>query len=76
MVIFLLPLAMSAGGRAGPAFAMVGIGGGLMGLGGLLLSFLKLGRPILSRLRVLQILPSLLLVTTVLFAAGFRFGLP
>ena len=75
-IIFLLPLAMSAGGRAGPGFAIVGIGGALMGAGGLLLAFARLGKPILPRSTVLPALPGLLLITTALFVAGFRFGLP
>ncbi|MBN2117291.1 MAG: hypothetical protein JW730_12005 [Anaerolineales bacterium] len=74
IVIFLLPIVISARGQVGPAFALVGIGGALIGLGGLLLSFLKTGRPILSRGTILKVLPGLLLLMTVCFVAGFKYG--
>src|SRR5574339_589234 len=49
LTIFLLPIVISIRGQMHLAFSLVGIGGALIGLGGLLLSFLKTGRPILSR---------------------------
>jgi hypothetical protein len=49
----------------------VGVGGALIGMGGLLLSFLKTGRPILSRDVLLSALPALLLLMTICFVAGF-----
>jgi hypothetical protein len=45
----------------------------LIGLGGLLLSFLKAGRPLLSREKILAVFPGLLLVATAAFVAGFVF---
>lgn len=74
LTIFLLPLLLALQGVMSPAFAVVGIGGGLIGLGGLLLSFQRAGRPILSRERILRILPVLLLATTACFVIGFKFG--
>ncbi len=74
LAIFLLPLLLVLEGAVKPAFALVALGGGLIGVGGLLLSFLKAGRPILSREKILRILPGLLLLMTACFAAGFRFG--
>jgi hypothetical protein len=74
MTIFLLPIILSIQTVMKPAFALVGIGGALIGMGGLLLSFLKAGRPILSRETILKIFPSLLLLMTILFVAGFKFG--
>ncbi len=71
MVIFLLPIVFAINGQAGPGFALVGAGGGLIGLGGLLLSFLKAGRPILPKETVLKVLPGLLLVMTATYVAGF-----
>lgn len=74
MTIFLLPILLSIQGNAPPLFSLVGVGGALIGVGGLLLSFLKVGRPILSREIILKVLPGLLLLTTACFAAGFMFG--
>jgi hypothetical protein len=74
MTIFLLPVMLAAQGLARPAFSLVGIGGALIGLGGLLLSFLKAGRPILSKTVVLRLLPVLLLLMTAALVAGFRYG--
>ena len=71
MVIFLLPTARAALAQASPGFALVGLGGGMIGLGGLLLSFLKAGKPILPRQTILKILPALFLLTTAAFVAGF-----
>lgn len=74
MVIFLLPSILAANGTARPGFALVGLGGALIGIGGLLLSFLKAGKPILSRETIFKVLPGLLLLMTVCFVAGFKFG--
>lgn len=74
MTIFLLPIVLSIQGKTPPLFSLVGAGGALIGVGGLALSFLKAGRPILSRKTILQILPGLLLLTTACFVAGFKFG--
>jgi hypothetical protein len=73
-VIFLLPIIWALTGRAVPGFALVGAGGALIGVGGLLLALLKAGKPLLSRQVILRILPGLLLLMTVAFVAGFRFG--
>jgi hypothetical protein len=74
MTIFLLPIITSINGKTNPAFALVGLGGALIGLGGLLLSFLKAGKPILSRETIFKVLPGLLLLMTVCFVTGFKFG--
>lgn len=71
MVIFLLPIVLSIQGVTNWGFIFVGIGGALIGIGGLLLSFLKTGRPILSRDAILTILPGLLLLMTIAFVLGF-----
>jgi len=73
LTIFLLPIALAFQGKAAPGFALVGIGGGLIGLGGLLLSFLKTGRPILSRPVILRLLPALLFLMTGAFVIGFGY---
>ncbi len=74
LTIFLLPIAIAVQGTVRPAFALVGLGGALIGLGGLLLSFLKAGRPIFSRETIFKILPGLLLLMTLCFVAGFKYG--
>ena len=74
ITIFLLPIILSVQGQMNPLFSLVGIGGALIGLGGLLLSFLKTGRPILSRDTIMRWFPILLLLTTAFFVTGFKFG--
>ncbi len=74
MTIFLLPIILSMQGQTTPFFSLIGIGGALIGIGGLLLSFLKMGKPILSRETIFRVLPGLLLLMTVCFVAGFKYG--
>ena len=74
MTIFLLPIITSIQGQTHPLFALVGVGGALIGIGGLLLSFLKTGKPILSKETILRVLPSLFLLMTICFVAGFKYG--
>jgi hypothetical protein len=71
MLIFFLPIVLSIQGITNWGFIFVGIGGALIGIGGLLLSFLKTGRPILSREAILTVLPRLLMLMTIAFVAGF-----
>ncbi|MFC2053543.1 hypothetical protein ACFLV7_04480 [Chloroflexota bacterium] len=71
LLIFGLPIYLSFIGTTNKGFLLVGIGGGLFGIGGMLLSFLKTGRPILSREKILSILPVLMLLTIAAFVAGF-----
>ncbi len=72
MVLFFLPSILAAQGDARPGFALVGLGGALIGLAGLLLYFLKTGRPIVSREIILRIFPALYLLMTLAFVAGFK----
>ena len=74
MTIFLLPIVLAFQGQVKPLFSLVGVGGALIGVGGLLLSFLKTGKPILSRDTIMRLFPILLLLTTALFVAGFKYG--
>ena len=74
LTIFILPFFLVLQGTVNPAFALVGIGGGLIGIGGLLLSFLKTGKPVLSRPTILKILPAVLFLMTVCYMVGFMFG--
>ena len=74
LTIFLLPTILAAQGVTRPGFALFGLGGALTGLGGLLLSFLKAGKPILPKETIFRILPALLLLMTTAFVAGFTLG--
>jgi hypothetical protein len=74
LTIFLLPIILSIQGAMKPSFSLVGIGGALIGICGLLLSFYKAGRPIISKDIILKIFPALLLVMTICFVAGFKYG--
>lgn len=71
LTIFVLPVLLSLTSQAPPSFALVGLGGALIGVGGLLLALLKAGRPLLPRQAILKILPGLLLLMTLAFVAGF-----
>ena len=71
MLIFLLPIILSARGTAAGGFFWVGVGGALIGVGGLLLAFLKSGKPILPKVTILTVLPGLLLLMTAAFVIGF-----
>jgi hypothetical protein len=74
LIIFLLPIILSVQGVTKPLFSLVGIGGALIGIGGLALSFLKAGKPLLSREIILKILPVILLLMTLCFIMGFKYG--
>ncbi len=74
MTIFLLPIIFSIQGKAPSGFFWVGIGGALIGVGGLLLAFLKSGKAILSKETILTVLPALLLLMAAAFVAGFAAG--
>jgi hypothetical protein len=74
MTIFLLPIILSLQGVTQPLFSLVGMGGALIGVGGLLLSFLKTGKPIVSKDTLMSLFPALLLLTTAFFVAGFFYS--
>jgi hypothetical protein len=71
MTIFLLPIIWTSIGRQPVRYALVGLGGALIGVGGLLLAFLKAGRPLLTRKTILRIFPGLLFLMTAAFVLGF-----
>ena len=73
LTIFFLPFVLALRGDAPGGFVFVGLGGMLIGLAGLLLAFLKAGKPLLSREKILGVFPGLLLLTTAAFVAGFMF---
>jgi len=73
LLIFGLPLWVIRQGKAPSSFAMVTVGGTLIGLGGIALAFLKTGSQLLffSEQFVFTILAPLLLLMTLAFAWGF-----
>jgi len=73
MVIFLLPLLSAAQAKTHPMFALAGAGGALIGIGGLLLSFLKAGKPITSKETALKIFPAIFFFATLCFVIGFKY---
>lgn len=74
ITIFLLPIIFAVSGQTKAGFALVGLGGMLIGLVGLLLSFLKAGKPILPRETVMKILPITLFLMTLCFVVGYMYG--
>jgi len=74
LIIFSLPIILVFSGLARSGFLLISVGGALISLGGLLLALLKAGKPLLSREIIFRVLPSLLLLMTAAFVAGFSLG--
>jgi len=72
-LITFLPIILSIQGKVPGGYFLVGVAGALIGVGGLLLAFLKAGKPILSQKMILTVLPALLLLMTSAFVYGFSF---
>jgi len=72
-LITFLPIFLSIQGKVSGGYILVGVAGALIGVGGLLLAFLKAGKPILSQKMILTVLPALLLLMTAAFVYGFSF---
>ncbi len=70
ILIFLLPLIIFFQHRANTSFVFISMGGILIGVSGLLLAFLKIGKPIIKETLILKILPSVLLIMTTFFIFG------
>jgi len=73
-LITFLPMILSIQGKVPAGYSLVGVAGALIGIGGLLLAFLKAGKPILSQKMILTVLPLLLLLMTTAFVFGFSFN--
>ena len=73
LTIFLVPIILVLREVVPTGFVLVGIGGMLIGLVGLSLSFLKAGKPLISREKILSLFPGQLLLTTTAFVVGFAF---
>ena len=74
LIILILPLYLSLTGQTPGRLMFVSAGGGLIGAGGLLLSFLKTGRPVLDQETLYSLLPGLLLLMTACFVVGLSAG--
>ena len=72
LIVSLLPMGLSLKGITPPAYALVGVGGVLVGIMGMMLALERFGRPVVSRERVYRLLPMLLLVINALFVFGMR----
>lgn len=70
LVIFFLPIALTLAGTTPPSFLFISLGGALIGIGGLMLAFLKSGKPLLPAEKIFMLLPWLLMFMTVSFALG------
>ena len=72
-LITFLPIVLSLQGTVSADYILVGLGGAMIGVGGLLLAFLKAGKPILSQKTILTVFPILLMLMTSAFVYGFTF---
>lgn len=71
IIIFLLPIYVSLTGITTAAFIWVGFGGSLIGLLGLMLTFLRSGNPVLSKETTLTAFPAILFLMTLAYVMGF-----
>ncbi len=67
LLIFFLPIILVASGKVNLQYSFVSFGGALIGIGGLLLVFLKMGKPILSKETIYNLFPVILLLMTIAF---------
>jgi hypothetical protein len=70
LLIFGLPIVLVLQGVKAPLYLFMSVGGALIGIGGLLLAFLKAGKPILSAEKVFTLLPWILLLMSASFVLG------
>jgi hypothetical protein len=70
LLIFGLPIALVLQGVKPPMYLFMSVGGALIGIGGMLLAFLKAGKPILSAEKIFTLLPWILLLMSAAFVLG------
>lgn len=70
LLIFSLPIVLVLQGIKAPMYLFMSVGGALIGIGGLLLAFLKAGKPILSAEKTFTLLPWILLLMSASFVLG------
>jgi hypothetical protein len=73
VTITILPLVHVILGQGRTGYILVSFGGGLIGIGGILLTLLRTGRPPISQERILTLLPILLFLMTTALIGGFSF---
>jgi hypothetical protein len=73
LVITILPMILTIQEQVPAGYLLVSLGGGLIGLGGLLLAFLKAGKPLLSQEGIYKLLPIILFLMSLSFLGGFSF---
>ena len=76
LTIFFLPLVAYGQGEVPISFCWVSVGGTLISIGGISLTLLKAGAPILTEEIIFAIFAPILLLMTISYAWGFRKGLP
>lgn len=72
VLIFGLPIWIRLTGKGQTGILFISLGGALIGLGGLLLTFIRTGRPLFSQEKVYSALPMIMLLTTGCFVFGMR----
>jgi len=70
LLIFGLPIVLVLQGIKAPMYLFMSAGGALIGIGGMLLAFLKAGKPILSAEKIFTLLPWILLLMSASFVLG------
>jgi len=73
LTIIFVPIFTVFKGFSPAGYLLVSLGGALIGLGGLLLAFLRTGKPILSQKTIYQLLPVILFLMSLSFVGGFFF---
>jgi hypothetical protein len=70
LVIFLLPIWLTTQSDGPLSLLIISLGGAFIGIGGLMLTFWKSGKPVLPVEQILRVLPWLLLAMTISFTVG------
>lgn len=73
LLIIFLPISKVFAGAYHPGYLLVSLGGAIIGLTGLLLTFQRTGKPILSQETVYRLLPIILFLMSASFVGGFYF---
>ena len=70
IVIVLIPIVFLLNGSVEAQYGFVSLGGIFIGIGGMLMAFIKAGKPILSKEKVLSLFPVILFFATTAFVVG------